>query len=93
MALKVVVLGGDETGQELLEAALRVLEPDVLGMEIEQERFDLSLEHRRAINPSREASSGAEFTSSSASARAATHPAAASRRVTRSRRSVGTDTV
>ena len=47
MALKVVVLEGDETGQELLEASLRVLEPDVLGMEIEQQRFDLGLENRR----------------------------------------------
>jgi isocitrate dehydrogenase (NAD+) len=45
--LRVVVLEGDETGQELLEASLRVFEPDVLGMEIEQERFDLSLEKRR----------------------------------------------
>jgi isocitrate dehydrogenase (NAD+) len=47
MALRIVVLEGDETGQELLEASLRVLEPDVLGMEIEQERFDLSLDKRR----------------------------------------------
>jgi isocitrate/isopropylmalate dehydrogenase len=47
MALRVVVLEGDETGQELLEASLRVLEPDVLGMEIEQVRFDLGLEKRR----------------------------------------------
>ena len=27
----IVVLEGDETGQELLEEALRVLQPDVLG--------------------------------------------------------------
>jgi isocitrate dehydrogenase (NAD+) len=47
MALCIVVLEGDETGQELLEQALRVLEPDVLGFEIEQQRFDLSLEKRR----------------------------------------------
>jgi len=47
MAPKFVVLEGDETGQELLEASLRVLEPDVLGMEIEQQRFDLGLENRR----------------------------------------------
>jgi isocitrate dehydrogenase (NAD+) len=47
MSLRIVVLEGDETGQELLEASLRVLEPDVLGMEIEQERFDLSLDKRR----------------------------------------------
>ena len=47
MSLCVVVLEGDETGQELLEQALRVLAPDVLGMEVEQQRFDLSLEKRR----------------------------------------------
>ena len=47
---------------------------------------------RRAIDGSR-APSGTELTSSSASARAATHPAAASRRVTRSSRSVGIATV
>jgi isocitrate dehydrogenase (NAD+) len=47
MSLRIVVLEGDETGQELLDASLRVLEPDVLGMEIEQERFDLSLDKRR----------------------------------------------
>ena len=46
--LKIVVLEGDETGQELLEQALRVLDPDVLGLELELERYDLSLEHRRA---------------------------------------------
>jgi isocitrate/isopropylmalate dehydrogenase len=45
--LKVVVLEGDETGQELLEQSLRVLAPDVLELELELERFDLSLEHRR----------------------------------------------
>jgi isocitrate/isopropylmalate dehydrogenase len=47
MALSVVVLEGDETGQELLDQALRVLDADVLGMEIEQQRFDLSLDKRR----------------------------------------------
>ena len=31
-ALKIVVLEGDETGQELLEQALRVLEPEVIGL-------------------------------------------------------------
>jgi isocitrate/isopropylmalate dehydrogenase len=44
----IVVLEGDETGQELLEEALRVLAPDVIGLELEFPRFDLSLEHRRA---------------------------------------------
>jgi isocitrate dehydrogenase (NAD+) len=49
-ALKIVVLDGDETGQELLEQALRVLEPDVAGLELELQHFDLSLEHRRATS-------------------------------------------
>src|ERR687897_317700 len=43
----IVVLEGDETGQELLEEALRVLTPDVLGFELELPRYDLSLESRR----------------------------------------------
>src|SRR5437868_4848893 len=44
----IVVLEGDETGQELLEEALRVLDPEVTGLEIDFPRFDLSLEARRA---------------------------------------------
>ncbi|MGB8004806.1 MAG: isocitrate/isopropylmalate family dehydrogenase [Gaiellaceae bacterium] len=43
----IVVLEGDETGQELLEEALRVLAPDVIGIELDFPRFDLSLESRR----------------------------------------------
>ena len=46
--IRVVVLEGDQTGQELLEAALSVLDPDVLGLAVELDRFDLSLENRRA---------------------------------------------
>jgi isocitrate dehydrogenase (NAD+) len=46
-APKIVVLEGDQTGQELLEQSLRVLEPDVIGMDLELERYDLSLGHRR----------------------------------------------
>src|SRR6266705_3291894 len=44
----IVVLDGDETGQELLEEALRVLQPDVTGLELDFPRYDLSLENRRA---------------------------------------------
>src|SRR6201985_2470716 len=43
----IVVLEGDETGQELLEESLRVLAPDVIGVELDFPRFDLSLERRR----------------------------------------------
>ncbi len=46
----IVVLEGDETGQELLEEALRVLAPEVTGLELELPRFDLSLESRRATS-------------------------------------------
>jgi isocitrate dehydrogenase (NAD+) len=46
-ALELVVLEGDQTGQELLEQALRVLDPGVLGIGVELIRFDLSLENRR----------------------------------------------
>ena len=42
-----MVLEGDETGQELLEEALRVIASDVVGFELELPRFDLSLENRR----------------------------------------------
>ncbi len=45
--LRIVVLEGDETGQELLEQALRVLAPDVCGVELELEHHDLSLARRR----------------------------------------------
>ena len=47
-AKTIVVLEGDETGQELLEEALRLLEPDVTGLELAVERYDLSLAARRA---------------------------------------------
>ncbi len=46
-AATIVVLEGDETGQELLEEALRVLDPDVIGVEVDLPRYDLSLESRR----------------------------------------------
>ncbi|MBD0338669.1 MAG: isocitrate dehydrogenase [Thermoleophilia bacterium] len=47
-AKTIVVLEGDDTGQELLDEALRVLAPDVVGVELEFLRYDLSLENRRA---------------------------------------------
>ncbi len=47
-AKTIVVLGGDETGQELLEEALRVLAADVIGFELDFPRFDLSIEARRS---------------------------------------------
>jgi len=47
MPTKIAVLHGDQTGEELLREALRLLEPDVLGLKIEKQDFDLSLEERR----------------------------------------------
>jgi isocitrate dehydrogenase (NAD+) len=44
----IVVLQGDQTGQELLVEALRVLQPSVIRLDLEFLPFDLSLENRRA---------------------------------------------
>jgi len=46
-AKTIVVLEGDDTGQELLEESLRVLALEVTGLELDFLRFDLSLESRR----------------------------------------------
>jgi isocitrate/isopropylmalate dehydrogenase len=43
----IAVLEGDQTGQELLEQSLRLLDPSLIGVELELRRFDLSLENRR----------------------------------------------
>jgi isocitrate dehydrogenase (NAD+) len=45
---QIVILEGDQTGQELLEEAVRLLAIDVIGVELDLIRFDLSLENRRA---------------------------------------------
>jgi isocitrate/isopropylmalate dehydrogenase len=45
----IAVLEGDQTGQELLEQSLRVLDPAVIDVpDLELRRFDLSLDNRRA---------------------------------------------
>src|SRR5919106_955639 len=46
-ALRIIVLEGDETGQELPAQALRVLDPGVTDVDVEFEHYDLSLENRR----------------------------------------------
>src|SRR5829696_6839523 len=48
--VRIIVLEGDETGQELLEQALRVVDPNVLKVDLELEHFDLSLDNRRRTN-------------------------------------------
>jgi isocitrate dehydrogenase (NAD+) len=51
MQLKtIVVLEGDQTGQELLEESLRLLTPDVIELEVALPRYDLSLAKRRETN-------------------------------------------
>src|SRR3954463_5251576 len=45
--LKIIVLEGDETGQELLDQSIRVLDPTLLGVELELVHYDLSLQRRR----------------------------------------------
>lgn len=50
MSRTIVILDGDQTGQELLEEALRVLDDDVIRYPLDFLRFDLSLENRRATN-------------------------------------------
>jgi isocitrate dehydrogenase (NAD+) len=44
----IVVMQGDQTGQELLDEALRILSPAILPAYIQLQSFDLSLENRRA---------------------------------------------
>jgi isocitrate dehydrogenase (NAD+) len=46
----IVVLKGDQTGQELLDESLRVLDPNVIGFDLNFQFFDLSIENRRATN-------------------------------------------
>jgi len=46
----IVIMHGDQTGEELLLEALRVLAPDVIGLNLDFQNFDLSLKNRRATN-------------------------------------------
>ena len=48
--LRIIVLEGDETGQELLEHAVRLLDPGVTRVDAGLEHYDLSLENRRRTN-------------------------------------------
>ncbi|MCO5182678.1 MAG: isocitrate/isopropylmalate family dehydrogenase [Anaerolineae bacterium] len=50
MSRTIVILEGDQTGQELLEEALRVIHPSVTGFEVNYLRYDLSLENRLRTN-------------------------------------------
>ncbi|HVB70442.1 MAG TPA: isocitrate/isopropylmalate family dehydrogenase [Acidimicrobiales bacterium] len=46
----VIVCDGDQTGQELLVEALRVMTPELLGVTFDFAHYDLSLENRRRTN-------------------------------------------
>ncbi|MFN2137896.1 MAG: isocitrate/isopropylmalate family dehydrogenase [Candidatus Promineifilaceae bacterium] len=50
MSRTIVVMEGDQTGQELLEESLRVLDESVIRYPLEFLRYDLSLENRRRTN-------------------------------------------
>lgn len=69
---KVVVMHGDQTGEELLLEALRLAEQDVLGIAFEFEHFDLSLEQRRKTNNEVVLSAGAAMMESGLGLKAAT---------------------
>jgi isocitrate dehydrogenase (NAD+) len=45
--LRIIVLEGDQTGQELLDQAIRVLDPGVTKVDVKLEHYDLSLANRR----------------------------------------------
>ncbi len=47
-ARTIVVMHGDQTGEELLQEALRLLVPDVIGVTLDFQHHDLSLEKRRS---------------------------------------------
>lgn len=47
-ASTIIVMHGDQTGEELLNQALRVLDPELIRMNLNFQHFDLSLDHRRA---------------------------------------------
>jgi isocitrate dehydrogenase (NAD+) len=46
----IIVMHGDQTGEELLQEALRVLAPSVIQQPLNFQHFDLSLEKRRATH-------------------------------------------
>ena len=48
MSGRIAVLHGDQTGEELLVQALRLLDRDVIDIELDLQHFDLSLGNRRA---------------------------------------------
>jgi 3-isopropylmalate dehydrogenase len=70
--LRIVVLEGDETGQELLEQALRVLDPSVTEVDVQLDHYDLSLENRRKTSNEVVADAAAAIRETGLSIKAAT---------------------
>src|SRR5688572_30725079 len=68
----IVVLGGDQTGQELLQDALRVLQPDVTRVPTEFSFYDLSLAQRQATKNAVVREAAAAMASSGLGLKAAT---------------------
>ena len=68
----IVVLGGDQTGQELLLESLRVLSPEVTRVPTEFAHFDLSLANRRATQNAVVGEAAAAMVSSGLGLKAAT---------------------
>lgn len=46
-ARTIVIMHGDQTGEELLQEALRVLTPEVIGLTLDFQHYDLGLANRR----------------------------------------------
>ena len=67
--IRIVVLEGDETGQELLEQSLRLLDSQLLGLELELGRFDLSLENLEHFEDDRRRQAGTRFRAGALAAR------------------------
>lgn len=44
----IVVMHGDQTGEELLKEALRLMVPEIIGLTLDFQHYDLSLANRRA---------------------------------------------
>src|SRR4030095_16150520 len=70
----IVVLGGDQAGQELLVESLRVLAPDVTRVPTEFAPFDLSLANRRATQNAVVREAAAAMAPSGLALKAATIP-------------------
>lgn len=68
----IVVLHGDQTGEELLQEALRVLAPEVIGLDLTFQHFDLSLANRRATQNSVVREAGAAMNETGLGMKAAT---------------------